>query len=208
MDKKVIFIDWYGTLSDSKFWDHLDSPSFELIGNSLFGNLKHLINPWMRGEYTAEDVIHQVSLASNLDQKYLLREFIYSCTNMVVPRSALQLIKELRQKGTRVFIATDNMDSFSRWTTPSLSLNIHFDGILNSSDIKSLKRDFGESGCSLFFHKFLTENHLQPSDCILIDDNEDVDDQIKKYGIKYLKIDKSANLSLTLQKLLSKALAV
>lgn len=202
MDKKIIFIDWYGTLSDSKFWDHLDSHSFELIGNSLFGSLKQLITPWMKGDLTSEEVVSRLSDDTNLSPEYLLKEFIVSCKHMVVPGSTLQLIKELREKDFKVYVATDNVDSFTRWTVPSLNLNNHFDGILNSSNIKSLKRDFGESGCSLFFHKFLTENDLEPDECILIDDSEDLNDQVKKFGIKYLKIDKSTELNNILKKLL------
>ncbi len=95
----VIFIDWNGTLSDSKFWGHLQgSPQYNLIENSLFKHLKHLIGPWMRGNFSTEEIIEKISENTKLNQEFLLGEFIISCQNMIVPKSIFQQVKELREK--------------------------------------------------------------------------------------------------------------
>ncbi len=93
------------------------------------------------------------------------------------------------------------MDSFTRWTATSLSLDNHFDGVLNSYDIKALKEDFSENGKSLFFSQFLAKNNFDPQECILIDDSNDVDNRINIFGIQYLKIEKSSELEEILNKL-------
>lgn len=202
MNNKVIFLDWYGTLSDSKFWDHLSEDENRQIEKSLFGDLKHLLTPWMKGQFSTEDIISMLSVNTKLNTEYLLKEFIFSCQNMKISESVFQLIKDLRDSGHKIYIATDNMDSFSRWTVPSLNLNTHFDGILNSFNLRSLKREFDKEGNSLFFEKFINENNFHPEDCILIDDSEDKDNLIQKYGLTYHKIDDSSELENILTNLL------
>lgn len=49
---KVVFLDWNGTLSKSKFWGHLQSSNkkedrilFNKIDDALFGQLRELLKP-------------------------------------------------------------------------------------------------------------------------------------------------------------------
>lgn len=59
MNPKIIFIDWYKTLSTSKFCDGMENEypnEYKLIVNSFLNSNGSLINPWMRGDYTTEKV--------------------------------------------------------------------------------------------------------------------------------------------------------
>ncbi len=210
MPPKTIFIDWYGTLSDSTFWGHIPSTDIDLYPlrlaaeSTLFGELTGLIAPWMRGGYTTEEIVSNISQKSSFSEELLLSQFTLSTKKMVVDPDVLALVDRLRGAGTKVVIATDNMDSFSRWTTPALSLAQHFDGILNSYQLKALKKDFNSQGQSLFFGSYLQENDLRPDECILIDDSEDRDGNIQKFGIEYIKINQSTELKAILASIISR----
>ena len=205
---KVIFLDWNGTLSSSKFWGHLENEGypnnylFPVIENSLFGNLRYLINPWMRGVKTSEEVINEIAADSKLDYDLIFREFVTSCQKMeLVSNEVKKLIKFFRNNGTKMVIATDNMDSFSRWTVPSLKLKNLFDNILDSSTLKVLKNDFTSNGESLFFRKFMSQRKIKIGESMLIDDSDDKENRIQNYGINYLKIKSHIGLPGALDKL-------
>src|SRR3990172_11168049 len=144
---KTIFLDWDGTISSSKFWWHLEKSKkreerivFQKIEESLFGKFIDLLRPWMIGKFKSEDVIKKISQDTKLNFKYVFDEFVQSCLTMEFTLKDLPaLVSELRKKGSKVIIATDNMDSFSRWTYPGLRLSEYFDGFLNSYEIGAMK---------------------------------------------------------------------
>ncbi len=195
MKYKIIFLDWNGTLSNSKFWgqwenrDHPKHKLFSKIESALFGELRDLLNPWMRGEMRSEEIIDQISKKTGIDYELLYSEFIESCKGMLFVSENIQsMVSKIRSMGIKVAIATDNMDSFSRWTIPSLNLLETFDDILESSTLKVMKRDFDETGSSLFFRDYLKKNNIFPNECLLIDDGVDKEEKIAKYGIEYRRI--------------------
>jgi FMN phosphatase YigB (HAD superfamily) len=195
---KVIFLDWYNTLSTSKFWGHWENDKhpyfekFEKIQASFFGKIKPMIAPWMRGEYTSEEIVKEIAIDTKVPYKFLLNELIFSCKSMTFVSDELpEIIHKLRKQGKKVVVATDNMDSFTRWTVDAMNLNAMFDGVLSSYHIKSLKKEFDDGGNSLFFRKFLKENGIKPQEGILFDDSEDKEDRIQKFGIVYQRIKSS-----------------
>lgn len=204
---KVVFIDWNGTLSTSKFWGHLENKDKELfykIEQTLFGELKSLIKPWMKGEITTEEIIKKISIQVNLDYQTIFDEFVKSCQTMsFVDNKCLKLIEQIRRNGIKVMIATDNMDSFLRWTVPTLKLDSIFDHILDSSTIKSLKNDFDKSNNSLFFDCFIKANKIGKGESVLIDDSVDKDGKIQSYGIDYFRIEAGLGLTPALEQILS-----
>jgi len=138
----------------------------------------------------SEDIIDNIVSNSNLDRKNVFDEFVTGCRKMeYVSTEVLPLIKTIQNKGVKVFIATDNMDSFTRWTVPALRLNKIFDGILNSYDLKVMKSDADGHGNSLFFGRSLSLHKLRPGESTIIDDSEDKDNIIKNFGIEYRKIE-------------------
>lgn len=205
---KAVFIDWNGTLSTSKFWGHLEDPShpksnyYTKLQSALFeGPMRELLVPWMRGELTSEDVVTKLSIVTELPYAELFEEFVFSCKTMqLVSPEVLDLVRHLRAKGIKVVIATDNMDSFNRWTVPELELTQHFDEILNSYDLAALKKDFDEKGNSLFFSQFLARNNLTPNQVVIIDDGDDKG-LLSGMGIDYRRIEFGVGLVNELKKI-------
>ena len=207
---KVVFIDWNGTISGSKFWGHLENPNnpnhylFSRIENVLFGELRPFLKSWMRGQMTSEDILKLLSKKSNLPYNTILEEFIESCKTMTFTTTKLaSLIRQLQNYKIKVVVATDNMDSFPRWTVPSLELSKIFDDILDSYTLKAMKGDFDSKNKSLFFADYLEKHDLEPGECILIDDSEDKDLKISKIGIEYRKIEPMIGLETELESILS-----
>lgn len=197
----TIFLDWNKTLSHSKFWGHWQKKNhqhhhiFKDIQSSFFSISSLRIRDWMRGKYTTEELVQYVAEHTKQNYDLLLKEFIQSCEQMEYSSPYIpNLIKQLQAKGMKVVIATDNMDSFTRWTVPSMKLNKLFDGILNSYNLKVLKTDTDDKGESLFFKKFLEENTLNPKNCVLIDDNLDIEPIMKKSKINFLHANKEKEL--------------
>ncbi len=192
---KVIFIDWYKTLSSSVFWQHLEDikPNiYKKVVSAYLETHGSLINPWMRGEFTAEQICKKIADSAQEDYELVLDSLKQSAQDMKFDDpSILKLISQVRHTGIKIVIATDNMDTFNRWTVPSLQLNKHFDGILNSWKLKTLKGD----SCSRFFGQYISNNHLSPDECVIIDDSEDKNNTIARYGIKYIQITSPSEVS-------------
>lgn len=66
-------------------------------------------------------------------------------------------------------IATDNMDTFERFTIPAMKLNELFDDFLISHSLKVLKEDIQENSIS-FFDEYLNKNKLTYQETVLLDD--------------------------------------
>jgi len=143
----------------------------------------------MKGELTSEDIVKKIANETNLEYKNVFDEFIKGCTLMeFVDDKVPNLIKKLKTKGIKIYIASNNMDSFDRWTIPAMKLENIFDGIINSFPIKALKHDFDEKGTSLFFDSVLKKEGMRPEETILIDDSEDKENRLTNFGMDYRRI--------------------
>ncbi len=173
---KVIFFDWNKTLSNSLFWEQLGDSRHERHGWSnnistyLFNENRHFISDWMRGKMDDMEIVNRISLRFDYPSETLLEDLAESCRNMkFVSNDVIVLVKKLRKKGIRCVIATDNMDTFRKYTVPALELERHFDDILVSVDRGSLKFDTKEAQIP-FFDGYLRENGLSYDDVVLMDD--------------------------------------
>lgn len=194
---KIVFIDWSGTLSRSKFWGHLEKTNtnlFTRIENNLFKKNIGLIKPWMKADTSSEDVVKQISEEIQIDYDLVLKEFIVGCEHMeFVSPKVPRLIKRIQSNRIKVYIASNNMDSFDRWTAPYMNLHGLFDGIVNSFGLKALKHDF-DNDRSMFFDSVLRREGVLPKETILIDDSEDKEDLLSTYGIDYRRISETNTL--------------
>lgn len=210
--QRVIFIDWDGTLSPTNFWGHLEKSEkqadrnlFKLWADAMFVNHKDEIVPWMKGMYTSEDMLSLIAKETQTNFDTLLKEFIIGCEKMEYSTPNIpDIVKNLRDKQVIVCIATNNMDSFTRWTVPAMKLDSLFDEILNSFYLKALKHDLDENGRTLFFQKFFNKyKDIKPEDCTFFDDGEDKMGIINGLGIDYRRINASNILEQRLQEILS-----
>lgn len=171
--RKVIFIDWYETLCFDKIWGHLqvENPSlFQKIQALLFAN-KSLNLDWLRGGIRFCNVYHYLE-ENGIDRYTTQTEFMRSLSmQKIVDESFLPIIQILKEKGYKVYIATDFFDVFGSYVYPYLNLEKYFDGYILSAEEGYLKRDCNSDGTYPFFKRFLAENHLTEKDCILIDNS-------------------------------------
>lgn len=192
---RVVFIDWGGTLSNTRFWGHwekLKPERYSFIQQYLFGTNKEVVRSWMRGELSAEEISRTLGEAMSVSEHELLKELKSSCQQLkFIEPTVIQAIEKIRLKGTKVVIATDNMDTFSRWTVPALKLHEHFDDILISHSLSAIKNDAKIDGSSKFFSAYLNNNQLSPEETILFDDGASY---IKDFGIKYVEVTKTKPL--------------
>jgi FMN phosphatase YigB (HAD superfamily) len=201
---RCVFIDWHGTLSTSLFWGH--RPDLAPLSALLFapdGQHRDLIEPWMRGALTSEVVLRLIACDANVAYDVALNELIASCRGMVlVAEEVLDLVGFLRAQGTKVVIATDNMDTFCRWTVPSLGLDRHFDAILCSAELRALKYDADGDGRSAFFQRFLAREGIGLGESILLDDGAEIDARIRPFGIDVCRVTPASGLVGALRRLI------
>ena len=163
-----------------------------------------MLQHWMRGQMTSEDVVAQVCKELRFEPEIMLKELVLSCQNMrLMSENTLNLVTSIRSRGIKVVIATDNMDTFQWWTVPSLGLNHYFDDILSSSELGALKGDTDEQGRSLFFIPYLKANAIGLGESLLLDDSDERLGQIiRRTGIDYEHVEPGA-LDAMLERILS-----
>jgi FMN phosphatase YigB (HAD superfamily) len=138
-------------------------------------------------EYVAE--------LSRIPYEELMTELQYSCENMnFIEDNVMTLIQQIRNKGMAVVIATDNMDTFSRWTAPALKLDKLFDDILLSVDRGALKTDTDADGTSAFFNHFFLSTGIKPKESLLIDDSRN-NKAVERFGMNFQHVSNSEPLS-------------
>lgn len=205
--KKVVFIDWNKTLSHDLFWGQLKNPSHihhtyhASIDRWLFKENSVLIEPWMLGKLSYQEVAYKMSQSTNISIDIITKELRFSCEKMRFCINGIEnIIRDIQKKGVKVVIATDNMDTFTKFTVPALRLDALFDNILNSYEIRRLKDDVDPISGILFFDTFLKEHNLQYSDAVLLDDMPDNSGKYKRLGFDRVLIDTSHTLKSTLKR--------
>ena len=170
---KVVFVDWAGTLSHSMFWSRWRETAparWQRVQRRLFGD-PTLVRDWMRGRYTAEEIVGLLATGDDLPLTGWVAELERSCCEMQLADASIRvLLPALRSIGVKVVIATDNMDTFGRWTVPSLGLLELVDEVLDSSRLGCLKDDRDPSGRSPFFHSWFAAHGIGPAESVLFDD--------------------------------------
>lgn len=197
---KIIFFDWYKTLSNSLFWSQLADPKHERhdwhknIVNFIFIENNNLIDDWMRAKFDKEHIAGLISDKFGYSEKTVLSDLVESCKNMqLVSNEILDLVGKIRKKGVECVIATDNTDTFTKYTKPSMKLENHFDDFLVSFDRKTLKFDVKKSSIP-FFDDHLKNKKLLYEDALLIDDRVDESGTYNKLGFDILQIFNSNDL--------------
>lgn len=175
--KPILFIDFDGTLCHDRFWRSIDAGSFEKIQNFLFGANKSMVNEWMRGIHSSEQINQLISKELNVPFEKVWNIFVADCENMNVPNDVLNRIENLK-KDFHTILITDNMDCFTRFTVPALKLNSYFDSIINSFDNKKFKSD----GDGEIFLQILNERGSKIEDSILMDNSKSACGTFSKLG--------------------------
>ncbi|MEM7544182.1 MAG: hypothetical protein AAF367_01495 [Pseudomonadota bacterium] len=170
----TLFVDFHGTICHDRFWRSLGSDSFGRVQRALFEADPSLVNDWMRGKYSSEEINELVAEITGLPFDRLWQTFMRDCKSMRISSDLLAEITVLR-KVCRVVLITDNMDCFDRFTLPALCLDTVFDGIANSSSEGCLKTD----GDGETFIRYLTGDI---TDAVLVDDSRTSCEVFEKLG--------------------------
>lgn len=160
---RTLFVDFDGTLSEDKFWRSLDEKDYQLVQEVLFHQAGQMVNAWMRGEYTSEEITDYLSKQTGLNYQKLWLTLVSDCQTMQIKPQILESLIKLKKQFYLVLI-TGNMDCFDRFTVPSLKLDQYFSKIVNSYNEGHLKTE--NNGDS--FKKYL-KGRL--TDAILIDNS-------------------------------------
>jgi len=185
--KKIVFVDYYGILSTTRFWHSVQDPNHKLhkylqsIQDFLFVEDRTLLDEWMRGKYTSEEM-HQVLAENfNIDFDELFSIFVEDCKTVEISEKILDKLKSLPENYLKIMV-TDNMDSFDRFILPANRiLEDSFHGINNSFYVQKLKADKeGE-----WFLDILKNYEVPIENCALIDDSLKNCETFQKLGGKY-----------------------
>lgn len=194
--KPILFCDFDGVLCHDRYWRSLSSGENEKVQELLFRNNTILMNDWMRGKYTAEEINKIVSEKTGIPYKRLWDIFVKDCKTMFVQKENLEKLNNLRNQYT-VILITGNMDSFSRFTQPALGLDEYFDHISNSFQEGIHKTDNrGE-----IFLKYTEKYEVSIQDCIVLDNSSNVFKVFSELGGTAYLITQSKNLEYYLKKL-------
>jgi FMN phosphatase YigB (HAD superfamily) len=175
MNVRVVFVDWANTLSTSLFWQQrpgcrLSAADSAKAESYVFSRAEH-VRQWMLGAVTAEDVCASAAGKLGLAAADLLADLEHSCRSMEFDDpAAVDALRAIREQGTKVVLATDNMDTFFRWTVPALHLRGIFDAILDSASLGALKGGLVD-GQSPFFGPWLSDQGIVPFEAVLVDDS-------------------------------------
>lgn len=175
--KPIIFCDFDGVLCHDRFWRSLSPDQYEKVQEYLFRNNLELVNDWMRGKYSAEEINKKVSENTDTPYDLLWDVFVSDCEQMSVSSDALEKLNSLRSRYT-VILVTGNMDCFSRFTRPATELDRYFDHISNSFEEGILKTD--ENG--RIFVQFAEKHGVPIQSCYGLDDSKNVNEVFSELG--------------------------
>ena len=159
MKKQNIFIDFDGTICFDYFWRSAPKEINATIVKFLFQDNVHLIENWMRGKISSEEVVKNISQNTGLNYTLIWDIFVQDCKNMYVRPDILQTVSKCNVNNNTILI-TDNMDCFNRFTNPQIQFEKYFSYVFNSCDYGVLKDDFdikksvlldnSEKNCKIF----------------------------------------------------------
>jgi FMN phosphatase YigB (HAD superfamily) len=159
---KILFVDFNGVISYNHFWSEFKiekKPFDHIFGTSL-------VNQWMRGEKTSEEINKIFAEIAGLDYELVFNSFIKDCEQIDLDQEVLSSISS---KADYIkILATSNMDSFDRWTLKNNPILTEvFDYIHNSYNLKILKDD----NDGQYFLDVCKYFNVDIQDCIHIDDS-------------------------------------
>ncbi|MFH1089816.1 MAG: hypothetical protein V1716_05345 [Candidatus Uhrbacteria bacterium] len=171
MTPKLLFLDWDGTLCFDLFWRSLTSKNERVreAVNFLFSEEKDLVDDWMRGGFSSEEINARISEKSGCSFDELWNSFVYDCQTMNFDARLREKLSKIRQT-SKIVLITGNMDCFKRFTIPALKLDDCFDDMVISCKVGYLKNEKGGQQFIDMVNKF----EIELSDTVLIDDSDKV----------------------------------
>jgi len=169
MTPKLLFLDWDGTLCFDYFWRSLTSKNERVreAVNFLFSEEKDLINDWLRGDFSSEEINTMISEKSGCSFDELWNSFVRDCQTMTFDSRLRESLSKIRRT-SKIVLVTGNMDCFRRFTIPALRLDDCFDDMVISCEVGYLKNEKAGQQFIDIARKF----RIELSDTVLIDDSD------------------------------------
>lgn len=177
--KPVVFVDWFATLSNGKFWKGLGQEKYDVIQSMFQHPNTEFMDGWMRGSMNSEEACVELAEKLGLPVHAIFDELVKSCAEEVLSASARDALQKLRRTH-RAVLVSDGMDCFRRFVVPALGLEEVFDQVVVSAEKKLLKRDNNGE----IFEQLAKQHGVLVSDCHLVDDSEIVCGVFEKLGGK------------------------
>lgn len=177
----AILFDFHHVLSHDHFYESTLVPEYKdvsaWISQTIFGD-RELVRDWMRGKVTWRELHARIACETGMDRELLDELFVESVKRMHIVEEMIVLAQELKDKGFKIAIVSDNMDIFSEVTVTHQKFDQLFNHIFNSADHGLLKSD--EHG--KLFHYVAETLRVPIEQTIFIDDTKSATDLFKELG--------------------------
>lgn len=208
---KVVFVDWFNTLSSSRFFEHWSAPDHPYRGR--FDSLQDwwfdaasqpFLDDWLTGSRVCEDFVGLMSDRLDLSRSVIEAELMEGFRHWsLLEPGTKPLLAALRDGGVKVVLATENVDACIRWAIPALGLDDSFDTVLSSHELGALKHQAEASGRSRFFGDYLEAEGVGAGESVLIDDSAHLRPAVESFGIGFLHAPKGTGPGVHLRRLLA-----
>ena len=168
MQKQNIFVDFDGTICFDYFWRSAPKEIKKVIDKFLFQDNTYLLEDWMRGKKSSEDINQIISDKCNLNCSTIWDYFVTDCENMFISEDILRALSACKKNNVLILI-TDNMDCFNRFTKNKLKLSDYFHYVFNSCDYGCLKDDPPQRG---LFKKIIDLQGFNIQKSVLLDNSQ------------------------------------
>jgi FMN phosphatase YigB (HAD superfamily) len=154
----------YGFTLSSGLYFNVSPPEVaqwpELVQRVVFGR-REIIEPWMRGEISLEDIAGILAYETGMERKEILGYLRRGCTDLGFNPAVHAFARWVRSTSLRSALVTANMDVFSDVVVESHGLERWFDVIVNSADVGTCDKTilwslaFESLGSGLSYHNAL-----------------------------------------------------
>jgi len=185
----LILFDFHKVLSPSDFYAELaktNPQEYKKLRLSLFSPESYpLLSRWMRGELSYREIHRMIEPLIGLSASSLDKLLIKGVKAIELNYLLLEFSQNMRARGIKVAILTDNFDVFDEVLVPNFKLEERFDKIFSSASQKRLKLD--NDGELIF--KAISLMGSQPEYTLFIDDLAENGNQLKKSGGLFYQYD-------------------
>ena len=141
---EAVLFDFDGVLSHGRFYSDRQKTEPEIykaIEREIFSPPSEKVFAWMRGKISSQEINKYLSKKLFLKEATLSEYLKRSASSLELETKLLNFSEDLRRRGLKTGIVTDNMDVFTDVVVPANDLDKKFDVIINSADYGFLKQD-------------------------------------------------------------------